>query len=342
MKLAGTMVIIMMFSLIQICPAQANSNDQDIPGKTPLMSASKDDNPAAVEDLLKNGSDIHATDRKGKTALMYAAHNSSSVVVINVLLKNGADVNAQDTFGRTALMYTDHPPTFAALLKGGADINIQDNRGITVLMSSQMGSSEAVVNDLLNNGADINIKDIENTTALMHAAQQNKINYVAALIKHGAAAGINSKDSHGKTPLMYSAREKIKPENSAAVIPILLENGADINAQDEFNNTALIHAAQADNIAGAAVLLDNGADVNAHDQYGETSLMFASQGWEENAGMIALLLKHGAELDAQDNEGWTPLMHATFNDREVAVAALQEAGADTTLKNKEGETAAEM
>ena len=176
----------------------------------------------------------------------------------------------------------------------------------------------------------------------MHAAQQNKQNYVTELLKHGAAAGINLKDRHGKTPLMYSAREMRKPEKSAAVIPILLKNGADINAQDKFNNTALIHAAQSDNTAGAAVLLKNGADVNAKDQYGVTPLMFASQGWGENTDLIALHLKNGAELNAQDDDGWTPLMYATNDNREVAVSALQEAGADTTLKNKRGETAAEM
>lgn len=52
--------------------------------------------------LLDQGAKINLTDKKGKTALMYAASNYLDT--LKLLIEYGADLDAQDKDGETALI----------------------------------------------------------------------------------------------------------------------------------------------------------------------------------------------------------------------------------------------
>ena len=54
--------------------------------------------------LLEKGADVKATDRDGRTALIWAAQDGHEAVV-RLLLEKGADVEAKDRDGRTALIW---------------------------------------------------------------------------------------------------------------------------------------------------------------------------------------------------------------------------------------------
>jgi ankyrin repeat protein len=80
------------------------SNDH---GTTPLIAsagAAGHDSPVFLELLLKAHADINATDADGKTALMAAAQ-SGHVERVRFLLSHGARADARDKKGRTALTY---------------------------------------------------------------------------------------------------------------------------------------------------------------------------------------------------------------------------------------------
>lgn len=55
----------------------------------------------------------------------------------------------------------------------------------------------------------------------------------------------------------------------------LLENGANINGQDDTRKTALHRAAYKAKVEAVKVLIENSADVNAKDQMGHTPLYSA-------------------------------------------------------------------
>ena len=96
----GNVILLLMVSLL--IPAVAT-------GKMPaLHKAAQKGDVKAVEALLKDGANMHATDKHGRTALTWAAGEGHAEVV-TALLEAGADVAARDTMGRTALDYAQTP-----------------------------------------------------------------------------------------------------------------------------------------------------------------------------------------------------------------------------------------
>tara|TARA_R100001530_G_scaffold135802_2_gene113987 strand:+ start:1174 stop:1629 length:456 start_codon:yes stop_codon:yes gene_type:complete len=77
----------------------------------------------------------------------------------------------------------------------------------------------------------------------------------------------------------------------------LIENGADVNAVDEyFSSTALMHVSRHGNVKIANLLINKGADVNVYDGGGWTALMHASR--HGNVKIANLLIKKGADVNA--------------------------------------------
>merc|ERR1719197_70188 len=78
----------------------------------------------------------------------------------------------------------------------------------------------------------------------------------------------------GRQPLHYAANR--------AIVECLIDAGADVNARDLVNDTALLHATllgHVDDVANVddtvtlmQALIDHGADVDARDQHGYSAL----------------------------------------------------------------------
>ncbi|WP_128100324.1 ankyrin repeat domain-containing protein [Paenibacillus sp. DCT19] len=82
-------------------------------------------------------------------------------------------------------------------------------------------------------------------------------------------------------------------------------------------------------------LVEQGADINAQDKYQRTPLHAHASHW---SGNVALLLELGAELDAVDYQNETPLHAAVNSFRTQAVQELVNHGADINVENKMGNT----
>ena len=72
-----------------------------------LLEAASKGNYAQIEDIIKQGVNVNAKDKYGKTALMHAA-SAGHLDVVKFLVEHGADVadvNAKDEMGWTASEY---------------------------------------------------------------------------------------------------------------------------------------------------------------------------------------------------------------------------------------------
>lgn len=91
------------------------------------------------------------------------------------------------------------------------------------------------------------------------------------------------------------------PHNVEAARKVIAQ-GANVNARDH-GQTPLMRAAQNGHIRVMEVLLEHGADVNAQDDDGRTALMMAAGA--SDPGMVRLLLDRGARIDIKDHDGFT-------------------------------------
>jgi ankyrin repeat protein len=100
---------------------------------------------------------------------------------------------------------------------------------------------------------------------------------------------LNKRGIDGSTPFMYAAIY-----GNAALLKQLLGSGADPNAHNDANATALVYAASS--LEKTRVLVEAGADVNARSDDGRTPLFIAS-GIPGNIATVRLLLDRGAVVN---------------------------------------------
>ncbi len=116
----------------------------------------------------------------------------------------------------------------------------------------------------------------------------------------------------------------------------LIEEGADVNAENKYGYyTPLLAAASDGLVVIAKFLLSNGADVNQQNQIGRTPLHEVS--WNGHVGVAELLLTNGADVDARDSSGATPLHQAVANSHVAIIKLLLTKGADLNARDWRGD-----
>ncbi len=204
--------------------------------------------------------------------------------------------------------------------------------------------------------------------ALMAAVKNNDVRGVAASLKAGANPDATVNKTDNVTALMMASYNGNK-----AIVSLLLQNGATINAQNTYDGaTSLMWVAAQGHDEVARLLLAAGADANIVNQSGETALMMAVYGesvsivrdlldstdidinrqnpvglsalmvaaYQGHDGIAkALMAKDSVQLDLRDQYGWTALMWASYEGNGSIVEALLKQGADATLKNNRAQTA---
>lgn len=93
----------------------------------------------------------------------------------------------------------------------------------------------------------------------------------------------------------------------AAVVQLLLEHDADVDAQNIYAKTALHEAAFYGSEAVVRLLLNSDADIDARDNSGRTALHIAIHRGEKVA---LLLLERGADVKTPDNRNQTALHYS--------------------------------
>jgi serine/threonine-protein phosphatase 6 regulatory ankyrin repeat subunit A/serine/threonine-protein phosphatase 6 regulatory ankyrin repeat subunit B len=275
-----------------------------------------------VKCLVEHGADINEKDEKNKTALHYAAERGS-LENVKYLVEHGADINAKDEKNKTALHYATE----------SRDSEMVSDSIYFLPVTKQLPSLE-LVKYLVEHGADVNAKDEKNKTALHYATERGSLEFVKCLVEHGA--DVNAKDEKNKTALHYATERRdsemvrysiyfppvTKQLPSLELVKYLVEHGADVNAKDEKNKTALHYATERrDSVYFSPVtkqlpslelvkyLVEHGADVNAKDEKNKTALHYAAErGSLEN---VKYLVEHGADINAKDEKNKTALHYAT-------------------------------
>lgn len=328
--------------------ADVNAHSKN--GFTPLLFAAKQGDLETVRTLLKAGAKVNdgtplknrpagrraapaaddsdPTVPDGMTSLLMATVSGHEDVGL-LLLENGADPNAADGTGATALHYS--------ILDGMSMIGAVSTK-LAVNKYVFRPNMITLIKALLAHGAKPNPRLVREprlpgttprfsligSTPFLFAVASGDLDLMRLLIAAGADPMLGTNEN--TTPLMVAAglgnfedptEDQKKMDLEAA--RMLVSLGADVNAHDIYNWTALHGAAYIGADAIVQFLVDKGAKLNVKDRFGQTPYSIAS-------GQIGKYI-----LDFQKKP---------FGPHPSTIALLQKLGADPTyaevLEHSEG------
>ncbi len=239
---------------------------------------------------------------------LFIAVERGELEKVRKLIQQGADVNAVDENGFTPLH-----------LAGSRDLYVCDAPPADIAEKRRKERMQ-ILNLLLESGAKPDVKTADGYTPLHTALLWGNAEVAELLVKKGAKVNAKTKDGH--TPLHPAiGRDSLYPhEKRTGFVRFLLENGADINAVSNCNETALelarvgrmktimtelekhgailggqiIHnAVKWGDIEQVRELTAEIPDIDARNVNGETALYWACQ--LRNVDAIKLLLDKGAD-----------------------------------------------
>ncbi len=264
----------------RLLDAGLDPNLKDAEGTPALMAATLYAGADCVKVLLERGANPNATNPTGATALMWAMPD---VAKAKLLIAAGADVNARSRdLQRTPLLiaasYPAAVPVLQMLLDHGADIHAKDRAGVHALGRATLSADVDVVRFLVEHGCDPNEPGYGGNVryarqyrptleyllskgakvepdALAMAAHWQDSKLISAWIERGADVNVRA-GPYKRTALMTAVASE---QSSAATVKLLLDKGADPNAEDSDGERPLDWAFYRADKAKAEVLMHAGA-----------------------------------------------------------------------------------
>lgn len=299
--------------------------------------------PDVFRKVVELGADVYSTDAYNNGVLTLAAHrendNAENLAVFIAQAYDVAQLEHPDQYGITPLMYaviTKKRRLAETLIKRGVDVNEKGGQpeggamywmktyGVTPFALACREGDFETAKMLLDAGADETITDAEGTPAsfslVYNSFKFNSYGYAYTdkiLQQKGQIAELLKRpdvtDTDGNT-LLLKTLSKYEYRNDIRVNPS--------------NNYPIMQA-----------IIKNGADVNAVNRHGDRPIHLAIQYCDE---VLKDLLSAGADINAQDADGNTALIIECKEYNEKGARTLLRKGADFTIKNNKGETAADI
>jgi ankyrin repeat protein len=316
------------------------------------MTAARTGKPGPVKALLARGARVNARDRKGQTALMWAAAEGHAEVV-SILLAARADFKRSLPSGFTPLLFAAREgriDVVRVLLKAGADINdaIGANQGVprgprpgtgALLLAVENGHFELAI-ELVKAGVDPNDQragygalhmiswvrkpsrgdDEEGDPPPIGSGKLTSLEFVKAMVAHGARVDLQSTGGvPGRGILSQPGATPLLAAASTADVPLmelLLHLGADPLRANRRRTSSLMAAA--------------GVGVGAPEEAPGTEA--------EVLEAVKLLLKRGADVNAVDDNDETTMHGAAYRNHPRLVQLLAEKGARIVVWNRANKT----
>lgn len=158
-----------------------------------------------------------------------------------------------------------------ALLRRGFDPNTRDQKGqVGLVLALKIESYKAFAALLASRKINVNARNAQDESPLMMAALKGQADIVKTLL--GRDADVNKT---GWAPLHYAA--SAASAQHVAIIRMLLENYAYIDAASPNGTTPLMMAARYGSEDAVQLLLDEGADPTLKNQLGLSASDFATR-----------------------------------------------------------------
>ena len=255
----------------------ANINTVDKDGDSPLIYATKNNQPFIVDMLVRAGANVNIINKDGMTALMFSIINDMATTS-KLLINAGTNLNhiaisqdgkATNTAFSLAMEY-DRDDIAKYIISRPYDINIKTGLGLTAVNLSVVYGKDNILNEIIKKNPDISITDNNKASPLLYSVFSNNATTVKAILKvHSDDVVIDLQDSKGKTALMYSLENR-----NTEIFNILIKKNPDLDIRDDWGRTALIYSIASGLPKLSRVIINRGADIDLSDIDGKTPLMY--------------------------------------------------------------------
>lgn len=317
----------------------ANVNQQDKEGQTPLFEAVAVKNIALAKLLVEKGASFELRDDKKRNVLDWAIEKECAVEFIAQLKALGADPAAPAIENRRTAMHLaaekNRPDLIEYLQSTGLSMNQQDSNGQTPLHIAVISKSMAAMEKLVELKADATIRNNQIESPLHLAATGGNVAAADALLAlPEVIRGLNDHRTYGNgfTPLMAAVAA-----NQPAIVEKIVSVGGNVNQTDSSNRNSLFIAVENGNVETARLLIRLGADVekSAEGGYNRTPMVHGIND-RNYSEMLVLLFNSGFNIDAKDASGVTALNRAADQQNKAKMKALLDLGADPNTTNSYG------
>lgn len=165
---------------------------------------------------------------------------------------------------------------------------------------------------------------------LLEAVKADDGDQVASLLRRGVSPNTRERD-YGAAPIMAASLHAWSALRALAVSPRV-----ELNVTSKRGETPLMLAAIAGQEGVVRLLVEHGAEVN---RSGWTALHYAATGG--HVAVARYLIEQNAFIDAESPNRTTPLMMAARHDNIPLMKVLVELGADPSVVNEAGMSAAD-
>ncbi|QPC77262.1 hypothetical protein HYE68_008014 [Fusarium pseudograminearum] len=277
----------------------ANPNLPSRNGNTPLLAAAATGHDETVRYLIAHGADPTETHgQSGYTPMHMAAHKDKPHI-LRLLAESEAPIDVLDRNGETPLLIAaklGNSQSILRLINLGADIERVGPDGMSVLSHAVKMGDVDLVTALLELGAGMQMTSMflsrgsreylvpePQTTPIHVAAQHARDEILLRLVSYGAS--LESTIFPGRTPLSVAASH-----GHVSTVRLLLRLGANTQALTTHGDTLLFEASA--NLATLKILLQQGINVNHQNDRGATALHYAAL--RGHIGGVRMLLEKGA------------------------------------------------
>ncbi|KAL8956159.1 MAG: hypothetical protein Q9193_006238, partial [Seirophora villosa] len=282
---------------------------------------------------------LSMVNRKSKQTNLHEAARSGDSDALRVLLEERININARGDQFKTPQMEAalrSHLHCLEILKEFGADEFAVDAQGKTVLHIAVVFNQLKAVSWLIQayppSGPD------------MPGRKSSRLGWATEAITRSRSSKIlrEASDGEGSRPLHFAAKLGLTP-----MVKLLLDNGSDIEAKDNWGRTSLVNATILNRVEIAELLLNRRADYAAKDVKNWTALHWAAI--KNHLDLLKILLAKGdSEYNSpnwmkywSNNDGDLPIHVAARKGHTEAVKMLHRRGAASgswDFNTKHGET----
>ena len=185
--------------------------------------------------------------------------------------------------------------------------------------------------EIITHGVYLDAQDTDGETALWLACSYRQQDSVKILLEAGSNPNIASTDKY------TSLHVALNGGCSKNIISAILDHGADVNARNKMNVTALMIACKNRNKDVINVLLNDGADRDIADAAGDTWLPYAIHN-DRCTEVLQAIISHGVDVNATNKGNVTALMRACESGNKEAINVLLSVGTDPNIADADGDT----